>query len=100
MAVRVIHVTVRLHSAPLPLCWADCTEGTQGREVNKHSSGRETARARFRDYFNPDSSHRDYAEIEDLCSVKLYYLQQPSYSAVKLTPVHTIFQTGLSDMLS
>ena len=28
--MRVIHVTVTLHSAPLPLCWADCTECTQG----------------------------------------------------------------------
>ena len=91
MAVRVIHVTVTLHSAPLPLCGADCTGCTRGcllwagREVNKHSSGRETARARFRDYISPDSSHRDCAEIGDLCSVKLYYLQQPSYSEV-----HTI----------
>ena len=54
-----------------------------------------TARARFRDYTNPDSSDQNYADTEDL-SVKLYKL----HSAAKLQLQWSEVHTSLSEMLN
>ena len=77
----------RLHSA-LGCCAGEGSKQTFLRQ--------RTARARFRDYTNPDSSDQDYADTEDLCSVKLYYLHSAAKLQLQLSEVHT----SLSEMLN